>query len=108
MGIRITPVSDTEKRQLGDKYRGGMKVTEVKPQSTAAQNGIRVGDVLVGLHVWETVTYDNINYVLDHQQLHTFNPLKFYILRGTETLYGHLQVTPPTKAAAKLEGAMTR
>ena len=108
MGIRITPVSDTEKRQLGDKYRGGMKVTEVKPQSTAAQNGIRVGDVLVGLHVWETVTYDNINYVLDHQQLHTFNPLKFYILRGSETLYGHLQVPATTKTAAKLEGAMTR
>jgi len=94
MGIRISPVSEAEKRQLGDKYRGGMKVTEVKAQSNAAQNGIRVGDVLVGLHVWETVTYDNINYVLDHQQLHTFNPLKFYILRGSETLYGHLQVAP--------------
>lgn len=98
MGIRIAPVSETEKRQLGDKYRGGMKVTEVKAQSTAAQNGIRVGDVLVGLHVWETVTFDNINYVLDHQQLHTFNPLKFYILRGSETLYGHLQVAPPQTA----------
>lgn len=94
MGIRITPVTDVEKRQLGDKYRGGMKITEVKPQSTAAQNGIRVGDILVGLHVWETVNYDNINYVLDHQQLASFNPLKFYILRGSETLYGHLQVTP--------------
>ena len=98
MGIRIAPVSETEKRQLGDKYRGGMKVTEVKAQSTAAQNGIRVGDVLVGLHVWETVAFDNINYVLDHQQLHTFNPLKFYILRGSETLYGHLQVVPPQTA----------
>lgn len=98
MGVRIAPVSDAEKRQLGDSYRGGMKVTEVKSQSSAAQNGIRVGDVLVGLHVWETVTYDNINYVLDHQQLHTFNPLKFYILRGSETLYGHLQVAPPRTA----------
>jgi serine protease Do len=92
MGIRIVPVAEAEKRQLGDKYRGGMKVTEVKPQSTAAQNGIHVGDVLVGLHVWETVNYENINFVLDHQQLPTFNPLKFYIFRGNETLYGHLQV----------------
>lgn len=96
MGIRIVPVAEAEKRQLGDKYRGGMKITEVKPQSTAAQNGIHAGDVLVGLHVWETVTFDNISYVLDHQQLPTFNPLKFYILRGNETLYGHLQVIPQT------------
>ncbi|MFM9963482.1 MAG: trypsin-like peptidase domain-containing protein [Planctomycetaceae bacterium] len=96
MGIRIVPVAEAEKRQLGDKYRGGMKITEVKPLSTAAQNGIHTGDVLVGLHVWETVNFDNISFVLDHQQLPTFNPLKFYILRGNETLYGHLQVIPQT------------
>ena len=78
-----------------------MKITEVKPQSTAAQNGIHVGDVLVGLHVWETVNFENINYVLDHQQLPTFNPLKFYILRGNETLYGHLQVIPQTAAKTR-------
>ena len=92
MGIKVSPVSEAEKRHLGDKYRGGMKITEVKAQSSAAQNGLRVGDVLVGLHVWETVNFENINYVLDHQQLPTFNPLKFYIQRGAETLYGHLQV----------------
>jgi hypothetical protein len=64
--------------------------------STAAQNGVRTGDVLVGLHVWETISYDNVNYVLDHPQLGTFNPLKFYILRGDETLYGHVQVPMAT------------
>ncbi len=97
LGMRINPVSEAEKKQLGERYHGGMKVTEVKAQSVAAQNGIRVGDVLVGLHVWETISFDNINYVLDHPQLNTFNPLKFYILRGNETLYGHLQVQPSTQ-----------
>jgi serine protease Do len=99
MGIRLTPVSDVEKRQLGGRYRGGMKVMEVNPKGTAAQNGIRVGDILVGLHVWETINFDNINYVLDHRELPTFNPLKFYILRGQETLYGHLQVPVPQTAS---------
>jgi serine protease Do len=97
MGMRISPVSDAEKKQLGERYHGGMKVTDVKSQSVAAQNGIRVGDVLVGLHVWETISFDNINYVLDHPELGTFNPLKFYILRGTETLYGHLQIQRPSQ-----------
>ncbi len=97
LGMRIIPVSEAEKKLLGERYHGGMKVTEVKSQSIAAQNGIRVGDVLVGLHVWETISFDNINYVLDHPQLNTFNPLKFYILRGSETLYGHLQVQSPSQ-----------
>jgi serine protease Do len=101
MGVRMVPVPEGERKLLGDKYRGGMKVLEVNSKSTAAQNGIRVGDVLVGLHVWETVSYDNINYVLDHQQLSTFNPLKFYILRGNETLYGHLQVIPQTASKTR-------
>lgn len=98
LGVKLAQVSDAEKRQLGDKYHGGMKVTEVKAQSTASQNGIRNGDILVGLHVWETVNFENVNYVLDHQQLSTFNPLKFYILRSGETLYGHLQVGPTQTA----------
>ena len=101
MGVRIAPVSEAEQKQLGGRYNGGLKVTEVKAQSSAAQNGIRVGDVLVGLNVWETISFDNITYVLDHPQLSTFNPLKFYILRGNETLYGHLQVPPPAQTATR-------
>jgi len=30
--------------------------------------------------------------VLDHPQLRKFNPVKFYVLRGRETLFGHLPV----------------
>lgn len=98
LGIRLVPITESEKRQLGGNYHGGMKVTEVRSQSTAAQNGIRTGDILVGLHVWETINADNVSYVLEHQQLATFNPLKFYIQRANETLYGHLQVPPPQTA----------
>ncbi len=91
LGVRVATITENDKRQLSGSYHGGMKVTEVRTQSTAAQNGIRVGDILVGLHVWETVNADNINFVIDHPQLSTFSPLKFYILRGSETLFGHLQ-----------------
>ena len=44
--------------------------------------------------------------VLDHPQLSTFNPLKFYILRGDETLYGHVQV--PTATAQTPAETRTR
>ncbi|QDT64173.1 trypsin-like peptidase domain-containing protein [Calycomorphotria hydatis] len=76
----------------GTRYRGGLQVASVRPGSPAAMNGIRQGDILVGLHVWETVNVDNVVYVLEHPRVAHFSPLKFYIVRGRETLFGHLRL----------------
>ncbi len=92
LGLRLTRLSGSGKSINGTRYRGGMRVTHVRPGSPADSNGIRKGDILVGLHIWETITYDNLSYVLNHPQFNSFNPLKFYVLRGQETLYGHLRV----------------
>ena len=74
------------------KYRGGLAVMAVRAGSPAESQGIRRGDVLVGMHVWETVSLDNVTYVLKQQRVTSKGPLKFYILRGNQTLYGHLQM----------------
>ena len=92
LGLKLTTLPSGNTSLEGQSYRGGLVVSEVRPASPAAKNGIRVGDVLVGLHVWETVTQDNVDYVLKNPQIQTFSPLKFYILREKETLYGHFQV----------------
>lgn len=93
LGMRLRPLPAEHRSELMPPYRGGMKILQVRPGSAAAKNGIREGDVLVGLHLWETISYDNLTYVIDHPQLTTFNPLKFYIVRGRETLYGHMPVS---------------
>lgn len=95
LGLRLTPLSDHELPLVSPRYRGGMKIVEVRTGSPAADSGIRTGDILVGLHLWETINRDNIDYVVAHPQLVSFNPLKFYILRESETLYGFLQVSSP-------------
>lgn len=69
-----------------------MRVTDIRPESPATENGIRSGDILVGLHIWETINYENVSYVLEHPQLTRFNPLKFYIIRGHETLFGYFRI----------------
>ena len=89
-GFKVTPLPDSEKSLVGPKYRGAMRVTSVRPNSAAATNGILQGDLLVGLHIWETVNFENVVYVTEHPQLRTFAPIKFYVLRGEETLWGHL------------------
>ncbi|MBB01261.1 MAG: serine protease [Planctomyces sp.] len=90
LGLRLEELPENQKSRVGPRYRGGMQVQAVRADSPAAASGIRRGDVLVGLHVWETVNTENVTYVIGHPQLKTFSPLKFFILRNGETLYGHL------------------
>jgi serine protease Do len=90
LGLRIETVPAVRVRQLQNRYRGGLEVLEVRSSGPADEQGIRPGDILVGLHVWETIRPENVSYVLDRAQQEHFGPIKFYVLRGRETLFGHL------------------
>lgn len=90
LGLRVETMPAPKVQKLQARYRGGLHVKEVRAGGPASDQGIRSGDVLVGLHVWETVSVDNISYVLDKAREDNLGPLKFYVLRGRETLFGHL------------------
>lgn len=92
LGMKLQPLSPRERSFVNPRYRGGMKVVSIRHEGPAQRNGIREGDILVGLHVWETVSPENVDFVVSHPQLSKFNPLKFYIIRESETLYGYLQL----------------
>lgn len=97
LGLRLAPMEDAEFKQLNSRYRGGLSVMAVRPDSPAAAQGIRRGDVLVGMHVWETVSLDNVSYVLERDDVNRQEPILFYILRGSDTLYGHLRLAERTR-----------
>jgi serine protease Do len=93
LGLELKPVPDDEfRRQYQTRYRGGLAVLAVRPHSPASLQGIRRGDVLVGMHIWETVSLENVLYVVNRPDFSTINPVRFFIFRGTETLYGYLSV----------------
>jgi len=87
---QIEPLPAGAVQKLQSRYRGGLLVAEVRPDGPAAEQGIRKGDILVGLHVWETIELDNMVYILDRAEADHLNPIKFYVLRGRETLFGHI------------------
>ena len=93
LGVRLAPIPTTTFRQYKSRYRGGLKVLAVRAESPAAQQGIQSGDVLVGMHHWETVSLENVDYVLRHSDFAELQPIKFFILRGSQTLYGHINVS---------------
>jgi serine protease Do len=101
LGVKLALMNGGDFRQLNSKYRGGLKVLAVREDSPAARQGIRPGDVLVGMHIWETVSFDNLNYILNREDFVDLQPIKFYIVRGQETLFGHMRVAGVTATAAQ-------
>ncbi len=96
-GLQLKPIPSNEFRQRHQtRYRGGLVVTSVRTGGPAAKRGIRPGDVLVGMHKWETITIENVNYILNRPDFKSLHPLKFFVLRGNETLYGYLPVAAKT------------
>ena len=90
LGLRLASAVPSTVQQLQPRYRGGLLVQEVRFGSPANDKGIRPGDILVGLHIWETVKPDNVSYILDQIESDELETVKFYILRGRDTLFGHL------------------
>ena len=70
LGIKLAKIPDSQKHLLSPRYEGGMLIEDVRPHSPAAMNGMRRGDILVGLHIWETVNLSNVSYVLSNSKLY--------------------------------------
>jgi serine protease Do len=97
LGLRLDKANPTSLESFRSRYRGGMRVVDVRNDSPAARHGIRKGDVLVGLHKWETVKPEDITYVLNQSEIVSGQePLKFYVVRGQEVLYGNFNLRTAT------------
>ncbi len=94
LGVQFTQVAGDAVTRVNNQLHGGLEITNITANGAAAKAGLRKGDVLVGLHTWETVTVDNVNYVLNHPDLATFNPVPFFILRGGQIRKGQLPMLP--------------
>ncbi|MDW8224126.1 MAG: trypsin-like peptidase domain-containing protein [Gemmatales bacterium] len=81
LGLRLVPAPPEQVQRVQASLRGGLTVVAVASNSPSERAGIQPGDILVGLHIWETLSYENIAYVLRHPDRAQFQPLRFFILR---------------------------
>lgn len=92
LGIRVHPITTTEMKRISDKFRGGLRVLSVGSTSLAAKQGLRNGDALVGVHIWETISMDNLSYVLNEADFGEAKTVPFYIIRNGKTMSGSFTV----------------
>jgi serine protease Do len=91
LGLRLQTISPETVSRSHPQLHGGLLIADVRPEGVAGKAGIQRGDVLVGLHQWEMLSADNVLFVLNHPDLTTIQPLRFYILRGGQVHRGWLQ-----------------
>jgi serine protease Do len=94
LGLRVAPVGADAVAKANPQLRGGLQVVDVAAGSVSATAGVQRGDILVGLHLWETLNIDNITFVLNHKDLSTFLPLKYFVARDGKLKDGWITSVP--------------
>ena len=84
IGLRLQPAQAEVVTKINPQLRGGLTILAVRPGSAANRAGLQRGDILIGLHQWEMVEPANLAFVLNHEDLASMNPVRFYVLRGSQ------------------------
>ena len=90
LGVKVQPVAADIVVKVNPQLHGGLLITEVLANGTASRAGFERGDILIGLHQWETISIDNVTFVLNHPDLATFAPLRFFRIRAGQLQRGWL------------------
>ncbi len=81
VGVKVMPVGANLLTSIDKQLRGGLVLQDVAPGSGAARAGLQKGDIVIGFHLWEAISLENVLYVLNHKELAAFNPVKTYYVR---------------------------
>jgi serine protease Do len=91
LGLRLQAVSNELVSRAHGQLHGGLSIAEVRSDSPAAKAGLQRGDILVGLDRWETLTLENVMFVLNSPEATNPKPVQFYIIRAGRVHQGWLQ-----------------
>jgi hypothetical protein len=97
LGLRLEPVGAAAVSRAHHELHGGMRVVAVRSSSPATAARIKPGDILVGLHHWETTTRDAVSFTVGYAQGAAWPSLK-YILVGENQISGGEFQLPWNKA----------
>lgn len=97
IGLRAQPISARKfPHHQRTPYRAGLLVEEVREDSPAGRQGIRLGDILVGIDILETTSLQVLAYIVNYPNLASREPLMFLVLREN--------VPKPIEGFIKLSG----
>ena len=93
LGVKLAAVPSEKIKEYTKRFRAGMRVTSARSSGALARQGVRQGDILVGMHTWETASIDDVAYIVTRGDFGDSDSVQFLVLRGTQTLSGQLPVS---------------
>lgn len=93
LGLRLEVADAGTVRTIDSNYKGGLRVTSVRRDSPAFAAQIQVGDVLVGLHEWQTPNWDDLAWILKSKEYKATTSPKFHIMRGSSLYWSTLDTS---------------
>ena len=92
-GMILEPAGRSHFVERELSFSGGMRVVAVRRGSSAAEEGIRKGDLLVKMHRWTTVSEQDIRFLVKRAEtIAKLGSVRFYIVRGNDTYFGQMKV----------------
>ena len=92
LGVKLAEIPTQKFRQISSRYGGGLQVTQIRSGSQAMAQNIRPGDVLLGIHEWETTSLGHIAYIIDQETVYKADQVEFFVLRNGEVLKGSFRL----------------
>jgi HEAT repeat protein len=84
LGVRVKQANASK---LSNHFRGGLEIIEVENRARAGELGLRAGDVLVGIHVWEVTSLDDARFIFGRPEIASGDRIKLFIQRGGKTMF---------------------
>ncbi|MGL4465508.1 MAG: trypsin-like peptidase domain-containing protein, partial [Planctomycetia bacterium] len=92
LGLRVGKLPVERVKPVYDKLNGGLLLLDVQPGSPFAAAGLQPGDILIGIHEWETIDANNVRFVMQWDQREKNQPLKFHAIRRGALINGTVQL----------------
>ncbi len=92
LGIKVVALEHEMMQRINNTYEGGLRIVQVRPNSSAERENLRVGDILVAMAEWKTESVENLNFILRDPDVQSRKYFKFYIFRNAEPLFGNIRV----------------
>jgi serine protease Do len=86
IGVRVIPVNASQLKGLGEEYKGGLKITEVRPGSPAARERLSPGDIIVGVMHWQTPNLKSLAWVMANNSFQSSLTAKYFLIRRDKAL----------------------
>jgi len=96
VGVKVQAISKGTMQRINSRsnksYRGGLTVTDVRKGSPADSQGIRSGDVLVGLHNFSTASLAELQGIINKVGQQSNTQGQFLIVRNDQTMFGYIRL----------------